>query len=1186
MEREFVSSVSRALDLVRKHDLLGLGKHELARSTVVQRRVSPGDTPIQAGRILGEILRNLLESRMKPEEPKSLDRADWRRYIVLRDYVFRGKRWGEVCNNLAISQSLFFRLKSEAIELLANEFWMEEQKAEEEILRVPNNIPPASFDFIPRADEEGRDLVEVVVEGFQRRPWIVSIRGFPGAGKTTLAIEAAWAAIKQGLFDQVIWVTIGRPPLTLDELLGSIFDTIGKELGSRRILALESLREKRDLVLELLGHIKCLLVIDNTEVVPGEQHEAIIDFIRGLTLPTCVLLVSREMRRKTELETTVPVSGMREGEALEFLRARSEEHHIQLDREQALDLYKGASGNPVALLWALGMMTKYGLRTEDVFKVEIPTMFELLRSLLGEVYEKLDLEEEKVLNVMPLFSVPVSWRAIAAASGLIEDPTQLKVALGSLYSRFLVNRDQDQRYSILPLTRMFLEDKADIPRIKPGEQPLTEFRAEAYRRLADYYFEELEKSDPYARLKYVRDQRENILRVMEWCHDHDDFKRVTDLMFLVGGVLGDLGYWRDRLVWGQRAVKASEKIGNLRRVVWHNIYDVGWTHIRRGEYDKGEEVTLRGLSRAQELHYAEAQAVALRNLGIIAFDQEDYEKAEENIERGLHIAEAEGMTEWVAFSRSSLGLVKLELGEVSEARRLFEKGYAVWHSLGNPSAEADSLAALALAVFKEGHVDRAVNLLDKSLSIARGIPQPAGAYAFALRARGIIFQEQGRFDEAKEFFEQSLELYSKLGSISEARELERLLERLSEAYKEPSTKPEDRRAMEKRGEFIVLELNPYIAGPALRTGEMFFGREDVFQYIKKNLKGRYQDNIIVLYGQRKMGKTSALYQLPSRLGEEHIPVFVDMERITRGTDYFFYTIAFCIYESLERHGIFVDEPNREAFRGEPESYFENHYLREVRRHIGDKHLVLIIDEFEVIEENIERDVLDPGILNYLRHLMQHGPNLDFIFTGTHRIEELVGDYWSIFFNLALYKKISFLDERATEQLITEPVRGYFTYAPSAVTRIQKLAGAHPYFTQLLCHKLVGYRNEKRLNRVNVRHVDDVIQKVIEEGGVNISYIWRGSSLKEKLLLVALNEIIRLKGTASTGDVERFLQQKNITLNIPGVIKNLEVRDVIVERDGRCEFAVDLFRYWIDENYNLERTLMEASRDERESLLSP
>src|SRR5437764_14035015 len=58
-------------------------------------------------------------------------------------------------------------------------------------------------------------------------------------------------------------------------------------------------------------------------------------------------------------------------------------------------------------------------------------------------------------------------------------------------------------------------------------------------------------------------------------------------------------------------------------------------------------------------------------------------------------------------------------------------------------------------------------------------------------------------------------------------------------------------------------VNPFIACNPVTGSEMFFGREDVFQFIRQTLIGQHRDNVIVLYGQRRTGKTSVLYQTRS-----------------------------------------------------------------------------------------------------------------------------------------------------------------------------------------------------------------------------------------------------------------------------------------------------------------------------------
>lgn len=56
-------------------------------------------------------------------------------------------------------------------------------------------------------------------------------------------------------------------------------------------------------------------------------------------------------------------------------------------------------------------------------------------------------------------------------------------------------------------------------------------------------------------------------------------------------------------------------------------------------------------------------------------------------------------------------------------------------------------------------------------------------------------------------------------------------------------------------------VNPYIAGNPVTSAEMFFGRADVFAFVRQALVGKHRDNVIILYGQRRTGKTSVLYQM-------------------------------------------------------------------------------------------------------------------------------------------------------------------------------------------------------------------------------------------------------------------------------------------------------------------------------------
>ena len=153
-------------------------------------------------------------------------------------------------------------------------------------------------------------------------------------------------------------------------------------------------------------------------------------------------------------------------------------------------------------------------------------------------------------------------------------------------------------------------------------------------------------------------------------------------------------------------------------------------------------------------------------------------------------------------------------------------------------------------------------------------------------------------------------------------------------------------------------INPYVAGAPVTDQRMFFGREDVFSWIEQNIGGQFSDNMLVIHGQRRVGKTSVLKQLGNRLPDNYIPVFFDFQGRTNTTiNKFLYRLAREITRTIEReHGLDCPRVNKEGFDNDPE-YFAGEYLTEIKEVLGDKNLVLVFDEFDTLEERTARDML-------------------------------------------------------------------------------------------------------------------------------------------------------------------------------------------------------------------------------------
>ena len=134
--------------------------------------------------------------------------------------------------------------------------------------------------------------------------------------------------------------------------------------------------------------------------------------------------------------------------------------------------------------------------------------------------------------------------------------------------------------------------------------------------------------------------------------------------------------------------------------------------------------------------------------------------------------------------------------------------------------------------------------------------------------------------------------------------------------------------------------NPYVVGSPVTQSAMFFGRQDVFDFVRQSLVGRYQDNVIVLYGQRRTRKTSVLYQMRSHLDRWYMPILVDLQGLSLDSmSSFFRELATTIQRQLRRDwDVQIPRPEREAFAESPLEYFQKRFLNEVWEAIGDRHL--------------------------------------------------------------------------------------------------------------------------------------------------------------------------------------------------------------------------------------------------------
>ncbi len=362
---------------------------------------------------------------------------------------------------------------------------------------------------------------------------------------------------------------------------------------------------------------------------------------------------------------------------------------------------------------------------------------------------------------------------------------------------------------------------------------------------------------------------------------------------------------------------------------------------------------------------------------------------------------------------------------------------------------------------------------------------------------------------------------------------------------------------------------PYVTGTPLKTDDVFVGREDVFSFIQEMLVGAHQNNMVILHGQRRTGKTSVLYRMREVVAETHYSVLIDMQgKPARGEAEFLYSIADDIVFALEDEGIEIDLPDRSDFDENPEFFFRSRFIRNLRNQLNGKQLLLMFDEFEELQRRVEDGRLQPEIFQFLRNMMQHETSVDFIFAGTHKLEELGAEYWSALFNIAAYRPITFLGHNEMRRLITEPIKDYNTeYDQLAIERIINVTAGHPYFAQLLLHEMMVYHNEMRTSYLTAVDVDQVIERIIDRGAAHFRYIWDESTEEEQIVLRAMAELLISHDTVPANTLFAFLKEHGATSadQWKTALRNLKGRDILMTSDLKnplYRFKVDLIRAWV------------------------
>ena len=290
-----------------------------------------------------------------------------------------------------------------------------------------------------------------------------------------------------------------------------------------------------------------------------------------------------------------------------------------------------------------------------------------------------------------------------------------------------------------------------------------------------------------------------------------------------------------------------------------------------------------------------------------------------------------------------------------------------------------------------------------------------------------------------------------------------------------------------------MKRNPYVAGPPIEKGGLYVGRSKELEKIKMSLIGQTQDNIPLILGIRRIGKTSLIKQLiaDKEVNKKYEIIFYDLQNMPESekTNSFFKKLCGHIHDAC---GSKLNLPfSRKDFDEDPIEAFDK-FMGNLNA-ASQKHKVLLIfDEFEKLLSNLRYwsneasrkqfemtplNSLVPEVLGSIRKCMLHNKQISFIISGLSTIKESFKDYESRMFGLMDLIEIRPLNEDDAKELVIRDDLPYLI-SNEALKHIMYMSGKQPFLLQLICKNLFTYMLDTGRSCVSKLDVDNVIDTEI------------------------------------------------------------------------------------------------------------
>lgn len=599
---------------------------------------------------------------------------------------------------------------------------------------TPNNLPRQSSCF-GREKEIAKALRAL---GPKDRSWGILLDGIGGIGKTTVAIETAYRARAQHLFESFVFVSAKQRILDPDgvheidakaKTLEEFLNETAHILRQPGIAKLEG-HKKRNGLLEELRRRPTLLIYDNLETLAKSEQLELSEFLRELPAGSKAIVTSR--KRGGDGSVWIRLERL-EFEAARAIiaeeMARDPQLSIKLRKVSTArweELYDATAGSPLALVYVLGLM-----RVRSTLTFEGAMMLlrgnrnpDLHNFIFQEARRELSRNDEAILSTLSFFVGPATTEACVEISNL--SVTTVETILDRLCRSALVDAlIGEERYALHPLTRSFIRSEL------LSDEEIYSHAAIAFARYWLRFAQRFGGSnkDSYKTYPILETEWSNLQSATEllwqiFSHEKrlvkDDVLRLyCEFERSLGQFLSFSGHWDERLAINLRIYEAMEHL-NKWGTAAGAAYHVAWIYNARGRLEEASRWANRSLEAGIRGGTRLDRATGMRMLAVVTERSGDHRRAENLLRAAFNILR-NSRSDDVPKVLAELGTIQQRGGNYEAAQHSFAKALALAKQAEAKEQEASYACSLAFIMLNRKRLAEARQLIETSLPLSREV---------------------------------------------------------------------------------------------------------------------------------------------------------------------------------------------------------------------------------------------------------------------------------------------------------------------------------------------------------------------------------------------------------------------------------------------------------------------------------